>query len=263
MSTYVMADIHGCYFEMQEMLKQINFLSQDLLVIAGDYIDRGEHSLEMLKWIESCPKNVIFLRGNHDEEFVQCISLMDSIFKNKNLPANSMENTKAVYQYLKELAFAKGAIPFDYYSTIEKLIDENTIDMNQLLVWKQCIDKMSYVYETVIDDRKCIIVHAGYIKKLDGIETEDYFDSLQEFFLYARDDAYMFGGIEHGMVIAGHTPTIFEQELPFNEGQVYRSYDEILDCVFYDIDCGCAYRKKYANAKLACIRIEDEKVFYI
>ena len=48
---------------------------------------------------------------------------------------------------------------------------------------------MSYVYETVIDDRKCIIVHAGYIKKLDGIETEDYFDSLQEFFLYARDDA--------------------------------------------------------------------------
>jgi hypothetical protein len=32
--------------------------------------------------------------------------------------------------------------------------------------------------------------------------------------------------------------------------------DEDLDCIFYDIDCGCAMRKKRPNGKLACIRLE-------
>jgi hypothetical protein len=31
--------------------------------------------------------------------------------------------------------------------------------------------------------------------------------------------------------------------------------DEDLDCIFYDIDCGCAMRKKRPNGKLACIRL--------
>jgi serine/threonine protein phosphatase 1 len=44
---------------------------------------------------------------------------------------------------------------------------------------------------------------------------------------------------------------------------VYRFYDEDMDCVFYDIDCGCAMRKKRQNGKLACIRLEDEKIFYV
>jgi hypothetical protein len=33
------------------------------------------------------------------------------------------------------------------------------------------------------------------------------------------------------MIIDGHTPTTAE-EPPFNDGNVYRSYDEDLDCVF-------------------------------
>lgn len=64
-----MSDIHGCYDDMIKMLEQIAFTDEDTLILAGDYIDRGSQSFEMLKWIESNPKNVIFLRGNHDEEF--------------------------------------------------------------------------------------------------------------------------------------------------------------------------------------------------
>ena len=63
-----MSDIHGCYDDMIKMLEQIAFTDEDTLILAGDYIDRGSQSFEMLKWIESNPINVIFLRGNHDEE---------------------------------------------------------------------------------------------------------------------------------------------------------------------------------------------------
>ena len=40
-------------------------------------------------------------------------------------------------------------------------------------------------------------------------------------------------------------------------------YNAGKDCVFYDIDCGCAFRDRDPDAKLACIRLEDEKIFYI
>ncbi len=35
------------------------------------------------------------------------------------------------------------------------------------------------------------------------------------------------------------------------------------DCVLYNIDCGCAYHETYPTANLACIRIDDEVVFYL
>jgi serine/threonine protein phosphatase 1 len=76
------------------------------------------------------------------------------------------------------------------------------------------------------------------------VETYDTFADIEDFYLYARDDAYIYGGIPQGMIIARHTPTTAEEELPFNDGNVYRSYDKEWDCIFYDIDCGCAMRKK-------------------
>ena len=70
MSTYVMSDIHGCYDELMKILEKIQFSSDDTLIIAGDYMDRGSQSLEILDWILDVPDNVILLKGNHDAEFV-------------------------------------------------------------------------------------------------------------------------------------------------------------------------------------------------
>ncbi len=56
------------------------------------------------------------------------------------------------------------------------------------------------------------------MEDLEAADTEVTYHSLEDFYLYARDDAYIYGGIEHGMIIAGHTPTTAEQEFPFNDG---------------------------------------------
>lgn len=63
-----MSDIHGCYDEFIQMLRKIQFNSKDLLICAGDYIDRGPKNFEMLNWIIHAPSNVVLVRGNHDEE---------------------------------------------------------------------------------------------------------------------------------------------------------------------------------------------------
>lgn len=61
------------------MLQEIEFSYQDELILAGDYVDRGPQTVEMLRWIENCPDNVIPLKGNHDAEFAGYVRLLQII----------------------------------------------------------------------------------------------------------------------------------------------------------------------------------------
>ena len=65
------------------------------------------------------------------------------------------------------------------------------------------------------------------------------------------------------MIVAGHTPTISEGMFTYTGGEVFRYYDETIDCVFYDIDCGCCHRQRRPGAKLACLRLDDETISYV
>lgn len=227
MSTYIMTDIHGHYDDMREMFGKIGFSAGDRLICAGDYIDRGPQSYEMLRWMENPGENVVLVRGNHDEEFACYVDLMTIISQKAGLETDNAADTLTAYQALR---------------------------------------RMSYFYEIMMGGRRCIIVHAGYVESLEclkGARTDDAYDSLEKFYLTARDDAYVYGGVEHGMILAGHTPTTEIYELPFHHGKVYRVYDEKIDCIFYDLDCGYGFKESNPEARLACMRLEDEKIFYI
>lgn len=263
MSNYVMSDIHGHYNEFLQMLEKIQFHAHDILICAGDYIDKGPKNFEMMNWIAQAPENVVCLRGNHEEEFAYHIDRMKYICNTLGLNKNLLEDTILLYQTVTELEKQDTPSFFDHCGTIGKLITEKSVTFAKLCDWADTIRRMPYIYRTKVKDRTCIVVHAGYIDNLENAVTEERYESIEEFYLYARDDAYMCGGIPHGMIIAGHTPTTAYEEFPYNDGNVYRMYDEELDCIFYDIDCGCAMREIKKNAKLACIRLEDEKIFYV
>lgn len=87
-------------------------------------------------------------------------------------------------------------------------------------------------------------------------------DGLEQFFLYAREESLQSGGAAHSAIIAGHTPTTVRESFAYNAGKAFRYYDAGKNCVFYDIDCGCVFRERNLEARLACIRLEDEKIFY-
>ena len=261
MSTYVMTDIHGHYDAMKRMLGKIGFSSGDRLIFAGDYIDRGPDSYEMLRWIENPGENVVLVRGNHDEEFRCYVEVMGMIFQKRRMETSSGKDTISVYQTARQLSPY-----FDVYGTVGNLVKERKVSFEKLSEWARCIGKMPYFYEVVMNGKRCIIVHGGFIESLtclEGTDTDGSYDSLEDFYLKARDDAYIYGGVEHGMIIAGHTPTTAMYELPFNHGNVYRAYDEELDCIFYDLDCGYTFKSIRPEAKLACLRLEDERVFYV
>ena len=96
MNTYVMSDIHGCYDEFQQMLEKIHFNNRDLLICAGDYIDRGTKNYEMMSWISNAPENVVFVRGNHDEEFLTNIRIMKYVCDEAELDEASICNGEQV-----------------------------------------------------------------------------------------------------------------------------------------------------------------------
>lgn len=71
MADYAIGDIQGCYEELCLLLDVIDFdTSADTLWIAGDLINRGPQSLDVLKLLFSIRANTKIVLGNHDLHFL-------------------------------------------------------------------------------------------------------------------------------------------------------------------------------------------------
>jgi serine/threonine protein phosphatase 1 len=261
MSTYVIADIHGCYDEFQQMLNKINFNPEvDELIIAGDIVDRGPQSYEMLEYARSEPKGIKFIKGNHDVDFARYCS---KIF-------NNAYSTSAILQF--EDVWNSNV--YDYYGTVEKLVNEHELNAADFQLWNKMISHMPYYFDIEVNGKEFIIVHGGFILPKDfttftGEKPFDYLaENIEDFYVWAREEGIKYGGKPNATVIFGHTPTIFKEEMFYNKGKVCTLYNE-RNCRFINIDCGLVYGKNYPddeegrNGNLACIRLEDEKIFYL
>ncbi len=160
-----MSDIHGCYDDFLSMLEKISFSDTDQLILAGDYIDRGTQSYEMLKWIEQSPSNVQLLRGNHEEEFAAYVDLMLSLDRSESLQTDFTSNidTTVLYSSVKYFFQHKGLLVsyFDLYGTIGFLLERNHITLYDLCRWSARIRQMPYYHKLILKYRTYIIVHAG------------------------------------------------------------------------------------------------------
>ena len=67
MPSYVIGDVQGCFDELMLLLDKINFdPTNDELIFAGDLINRGPKSLEVLEFCLENKMSIEVVLGNHD-----------------------------------------------------------------------------------------------------------------------------------------------------------------------------------------------------
>ena len=101
MPSYVIGDVQGCFDELMLLLDKINFDSNnDELIFAGDLINRGPKSLEVLEFCLKNKKSIEVVLGNHD---IYLLYLIHQNKKNYQLtPVLESKNRKKFFNWLIE-----------------------------------------------------------------------------------------------------------------------------------------------------------------
>lgn len=203
MSKYVTSDIHGCYEKFLKLLELIQFSEDDELYIIGDIFDRGPDPLKILDYILE-HKNIILLKGNHEQMFEEAFETGDYSLWNCNgglitsaaLIKGGLDKEQQIYHYVRRLQVIK-----------------------------------------VID--KFILVHAGmfFADNYETLELKEFLEQqCGDYCLWARDNIGCEEQYKDYTVICGHTPvqSILDDS---TDPKILKRHGTIY------IDCGCCFEE--------------------
>ena len=70
MTIYAVGDVQGCWLELDALMKKVNLKDSDELWLAGDLINRGPDSLQVLRQARQMGDQCRVVLGNHDLHFL-------------------------------------------------------------------------------------------------------------------------------------------------------------------------------------------------
>lgn len=172
---YVVSDIHNDADKFKELLKNIEFSTEDILIINGDIFDRGDKPVELYFEILKYP-NIYVIQGNHDVW---------------------------VKKEIREKYAGQKVGEFLTYNSVELMAERMTpIDLLDLADW---IDDKPYYIELMLDGQYFQIAHAQTYptpKRIFDVKKFYMGDFHHEDFLRGEEEFI------NGISVVGHTPTI-------------------------------------------------------
>ena len=170
---FIIGDIHGHFSPLAEVIQKISkdIETGDRLIFLGDYIDRGEHSCEVVEFLLALKKrhDIIFLKGNHE---AMLLDYLDGKNDGSNWLFNGGRNTIKSYQR----QFGSFELP------------ETHLDFFR---------NLQYYYE----GEDFIAVHAGLHPLKKSLSDQREYDMI-----WIRDIFYNADKVWEKTVIFGHTP---------------------------------------------------------
>ena len=73
MAVYAVGDVQGCWRELEALIQRINLKDSDELWLAGDLINRGPDSLQVLRQVRQMEDQCRVVLGNHDLHFLAIV----------------------------------------------------------------------------------------------------------------------------------------------------------------------------------------------
>lgn len=221
---YLMSDIHGEYQKFLNMIDKINFSVDDKMIILGDVIDRGTESIPLLKHIMK-NNNMELLLGNHEDMMFKGLVNKDRGYYNCWLN-NGGTSTLSQFDKLSEK-------------------QQNNI-LDYLITCK--------LYKILnLNDNKYILSHAGVDTSIytNGLYINEFMSLQTEEDLLWRQDFHNTKSLDEYTVIFGHIPTFYLHKS--NPMKIWYGKNKI------GIDCGACFK----GGRLACLRLDDMREFYI
>ncbi len=252
MNTYVMSDIHGQYSTFRRMLARINLQKDDKLYILGDAIDRGPDGIKILQHILEMP-NVEFVLGNHELLLLDALHNLRDIIDRDRHDTDDLDLWRdpcngGIYTYERFLE-----LPGSEQKRIEEYLQ------NAWIIRKLKINKKTFYLSHAYALKKPV---GNGVKYPDLTHAEIWsvvWQSIYERRFATANAETLFPNKRH-IYIAGHTFTQRLDCLDENgRGKVFHSKD-YYGYQVYNIDCGMALKNK--SSQLACMRLEDEVIFY-
>ncbi len=223
---YAIGDVHGCIKTLRLLVEEkIQLTKNDLLVLVGDYIDRGPDSKAVLDYLMKLKEDgydVIPLRGNHDQMMVDAYMKKDS-FSSTLWLNNGAQNT--IDSFMPD-------IPTEYYEMAIGQIPEKYI---------QFIQSMPFYHE--LEDY--LLVHGGF----DWSSADPFSDTRG--MLWEREPSNNIRFTKGRAIIHGHTPTP-SNIIKNNPGSSV-----------INIDSGCVYTHIEDLGNLTAFNMDTREFFIV
>ncbi|MFS1430656.1 metallophosphoesterase, partial [Vibrio splendidus] len=196
---YIATDIHGEIGILKSALKEVGFNNKDLLIIAGDLIDRGSDSIEAIEFVLESD-NVEANLGNHEALAILC--LVHGIENERE--TWMMSGGDWIHNYEDEIPRLKAL--FERVENEFPLCFELKFLDKKVLIAHAAIP--GYSYDTMIADRNPAANKLWLLSKHEDLEEQDHIIRNQEDYLDDLDllDVKPVSGAD--LTIHGHTSTL-------------------------------------------------------
>jgi serine/threonine protein phosphatase 1 len=226
--TLVISDIHGCYQEFRELLELVKYKPKaDKLILLGDLVDRGPGSKEVVEYVIklSREENVIVLRGNHDQRFIDVMTYEGT---EEELKFFDYGGLQAINSYQDN---NDNDLPSERLKKVRHIIQSKYTHHITFL------DSLPYFYE----DQNHIFVHAGLNPNYKNWKEQPTRD-----FMYIKDPFIFAKTNVNKKVVFGHTKTFDIHGSP----EIWFGDDKI------GIDGGCVY-----GMQLNCLEMKGDQQY--